>query len=78
MIFALFEGNDQSCWRLVAGTPPTWFANLWEPNVQEVPGDEECPHFVSPRVEDQFKNAKVFVRRSWEQNEQRDWIDLRI
>ena len=70
----LFIGNsgddvgnaDVDHWGLISCTPPTWFANVWHARAG------------NGQLIDELKHAKVYVRRVWEQNEQRDWTDLRI
>lgn len=58
------EDDDLVAWDAVSGTPPAWFANVWD-KAKESTGDQ---------LANEFKNAKVYVTRSQVLEEQRDWL----
>jgi hypothetical protein len=64
---ALFVAASGQHWEVISGTPPTWFARVWN----------RTP-FNGEQLAAEFKHAKLYVKRTWDQNEQRDWIHLRI
>eukprot|EP01083_Nonionella_stella_P161060 527128_1 len=53
---------DNMGWDMVSGTPPAWFAAIWNR-----PG--------SAPLADEFKGAKVYVTKDRVLNEQREWLD---
>ena len=49
-------------WDMVSGTPPAWFAAIWN-------------RPVSTPLADEFKGAKVYVTKDRVLNEQREWLN---
>jgi len=53
---------DSVGWDMVSGTPPAWFAAIWD-------------RHTSPPLANEFKGAKVYVTKDRVLNEQREWLD---
>ncbi|KAL9185272.1 hypothetical protein ACHAXT_003049 [Thalassiosira profunda] len=80
------SGGGSSGWEMISGTPPAWFAQVWNRAVASCPpprwsGDSE-PEVEggSPSERDEFanefKNAKVYLSQAQVLQQQRDWLLL--
>ena len=70
MKLTLFGGDERNDgWDILSGTPPAWFAQLWNEPRMRTEMEER-----GRRLAREFKNAKIYVSRSQVLDVQRDWL----
>ena len=73
---ALFLGDSgRGAWNMLAGTPPAWFANVWDKS-KSFQHDKDYTQHSSEcnQLANEFKNAKIYVTKPEVLQQQRDWL----
>ena len=70
MKLALFGSGNSDGWDMLAGTPPAWFATIWDKS-----SIRRCDDESTSALANQFKNAKIFVTHAQVLQQQRDWLN---
>eukprot|EP00986_Skeletonema_menzelii_P007885 scaffold3134_cov111-Skeletonema_menzelii.AAC.3 len=76
MTLALFLGDScREAWNMIAGTPPAWFANIWDKSKSRLHEDWPLQHSREcNQLANEFKNAKIYVTKPEVLQQQRDWL----